>query len=290
MSTRFFRYYGGKIRMLEKLNALMPKHEIYLEPFLGSGALALNHERSQVEILSDLDRDIANLFRVLADRKKGLELMGHLTQVPYSRTVFNIARAEQRYNFRGYSDIERAVLTYIAISQSFNASRSSYSNGGYANTELYHQDMLENLPKVYDRLKDVQVYHADALDLLIKFVDNEDVFAFLDPPYRHELRGKNADRVYRFELSELQQISLLKTIRNANAKMLLCGYKAEKGIDLYDAYLLPHGWKCYKLVDIPKSAQRKDSRDTATEYIWCNYRLPMGAGYYISMDEHSTLK
>ena len=80
---------------------------------------------------------------------------------------------------------------------------------------------------------------------------------------------------------------LLKIIRNAKAKILLCGYKAEKGIDLYDAYLLPCGWKCYKLTDVPKSAQNKSTKDIATEYVWCNYELPIWSGYYISLKEYS---
>lgn len=288
---RFFRWYGGKIRMLEKLEALIPEHEIYLEPFIGSGALALNHIRSPIEIINDLDGDIVNLFAVMADREKGKELIQRLLKVPYDRKLFNVVREEQKKNhFRGYNDVERAVLTYIMISQSFNASRSSFSKGGYASTELYHRDMLDNLPKVYERLEKMEIYNVDALDLLSCYVDNEKVFAFLDPPYRHDLRGKNADRVYKCELSDLQQIKFLKIIRNAKAKILLCGYKEEKGIDLYDAYLLPYGWKCYRLMDVPKSAQNKSTKDIATEYIWCNYELPIWSGYYISLKEYTTLE
>lgn len=287
--NRFFRWYGGKIRMLEKLEALIPEHKIYLEPFVGSGALALNHIRSPVEIINDLDGDIANLFAVMADREKGKELIKRLLNVPYDRKLFNVVREEQKHNFIGYNSIEKAVLTYIMISQSFNAARSSFSKGGYASTELYHQDMLDNLPRVYERLEHVKIFNVDALDLLECYVDNEKVFAFLDPPYRHDLRGKNANKIYKCELSEIQQIRLLKIIRNAKAKILLCGYKAEKGTDLYDAYLLPYGWKCYKLMDVPKSAQNKATRDIATEYVWCNYELPIWSGYYISLKEYSTL-
>ena len=151
--NRFFRWYGGKIRMLEKLEALIPEHKIYLEPFVGSGALALNHIRSPVEIINDLDGDIANLFAVMADREKGKELIKRLLNVPYDRKLFNVVREEQKHNFIGYNSIEKAVLTYIMISQSFNAARSSFSKGGYASTELYHQDMLDNLPRVYERLE-----------------------------------------------------------------------------------------------------------------------------------------
>ena len=64
----------------------------------------------------------------------------------------------------------------------------------------------------------------------------------------------NTYKIYKCELSEIQQIRLLKIIRNAQATVLLCGYKAEKRIDLYDAYLLPYGWKCCKLIKYATTA------------------------------------
>jgi hypothetical protein len=42
-------------------------------------------------------------------------------------------------------------------------------------------------------------------------------------------------------------------------------------------------------MDVPKSAQNKATRDIATEYVWCNYELPIWSGYYISLKEYSTL-
>lgn len=265
---------------------LIPEHEIYLEPFIGSGALALNHPRSPVEIVNDLDRDIANLYQVMSDREKGKELVDRLVQVPYDRRIFDSAREEQKSNFSGYNDIERAVLTYIVISQSFNAARKSFSNRGYAGTEKYREDLMLRLSEVYRRLEGVKVYNADAVDLLSCYADRKEVFAFLDPPYRHELRGKNAAKVYQCELSETQQINLLKTIRKSEAKILLCGYRESNGIDLYDSFLLPYGWKCYKLADVPKSAQTTAKREMAQEFIWCNYALPQWAGYYMSLKEY----
>ena len=119
--NKFFRWYGGKIRMLEKLEALIPEHQIYMEPFIGSGALALNHIRSPVEIINDLDGDIANLFRVMSDREKGKELIERLSHVAYDRKVFDAVRGERKNNFKGYNSVDKAVLTYIMISQSFNA-------------------------------------------------------------------------------------------------------------------------------------------------------------------------
>ena len=161
--NKFFRWYGGKIRMLEKLEALIPEHQIYMEPFIGSGALALNHIRSPVEIINDLDGDIANLFRVMSDREKGKELIERLSHVAYDRKVFDAVRGERKNNFKGYNSIDKAVLTYIMISQSFNAARSSFSKDGYASSIVYHRDLKNKLYKVYESLENVQIFNFQAL-------------------------------------------------------------------------------------------------------------------------------
>ena len=66
---------------------------------------------------------------------------------------------------------------------------------------------------------------------------------------------------------------------------MLCGYKADSGPDLYDTYLLPYGWHCYKLTEIVKACQSTKEKDMAQEFIWVNYELPETAGVVISMRE-----
>lgn len=70
---------------------------------------------------------------------------------------------------------------------------------------------------------------------------------------------------------------------------MLCGYKTETGTDLYDAYLLPYGWHCYKLADIVKACQTTKQKDIAQEFIWVNYELPEMAKYVISMKEYQSI-
>ena len=95
------------------------------------------------------------------------------------------------------------------------------------------------MPKEYKRLDGVEVWNRDAIDVLAEIKGKRDAFVFADPPYRHELRGKSARKVDHCELSESDQIRLLEIIRDAEGKIMLGGYKAESGPDLYDRYLLP---------------------------------------------------
>lgn len=288
-NPRFFPWYGGKYRMTGILRNLIPSHRLYLEPFLGSGALLLHHPRSPIEIVNDLDRDVANLFSIMADREKGKELINKLGSLPYGKGFFNSVRQEQKAGFHGFSDMDRALLTYVMISQSFNAARGAFSNKRFSGEDAYHKNIITNIQDVYERLEGVQVWNIDAMGLIDHYANCSDVFAFLDPPYRSALRGENADKIYKFELPDWQHIQLLKLIRQAKCKVLLCGYKEETGIDLYDSFLLPYGWHCYLLAEIVKSSQDKKKKDIGREFIWCNYELPSWSKYYISMKEHRTV-
>ena len=281
-----FRWYGGKNRMTHEINFLIPEHTAYYEPFMGSAAVLLNHPRSRLEVINDLDSDIYHFMKTLADREKGKALIERLWRAWYGRCFFEEALYSRRNNYKGMDDIEKAAMIYILITQSFNCTRKSFSSKGYKNTSDYRDDIQFHLPQVHERLRDVRIRNMDGIDLLARIKQHNSAFAFVDPPYRKELRGKNADKAYACELSHEQQVRLLKTIQNAKCKIMLCGYRSEKGIDLYDRYLLPNGYKCYKLMDIVKASQNKERKDTAHEFIWVNYRLPDIARYVISLKEY----
>ena len=274
--TTFFGYYGGKNRMHDMLNALMPQSKIYIEPFIGSGATLLNRSRSEIEIVNDYDPAIANLYKVMSDKDMGKELLEKMLRLPYDEKLFNMAREHQRENFKSINDIDKALLTFVLVSQSFNNTRKQFSRGTY-NTESYQRKIRSNLPRIYERLQGVQVDNKDAQSIIDEAADNPDVQMYLDPPYLHSLRGEGADKVYFKEMEYIDHVRMLETIQNAKCRILLSGYHADKD-DLYDKYLLPYGWKSRELIKIVKSSQRKEERDIASEWIWFNYDIPDEGG------------
>lgn len=284
---RFFQWYGGKVRLVTKINFLIPEHDSYYEPFMGSASVLLNHPRSNLEVINDLDPDLVCLMKVMADREKGKELTGRLCSLWYGKEFFEEAMMCKKRNYAGMSDIDRAVMVYTQITQSFNNTRKSYRSG--VPTWKYREQIQLHIPLVYERMDGVRVRNMNGIDLMQKISTNSSAFAFLDPPYRRELRGKGAGDVYACELSNAEQVRMLKTIRQAKCKIMLCGYKTETGTDLYDAYLLPYGWHCYKLADIVKACQTTKQKDMAQEFIWVNYKLPEMAKYVISMKEYRSI-
>ena len=289
MRKRPYGWYGGKYRIVNKIKFLIPEHSVYNEPFMGAASVGLNHARSKIEIFNDKDSEVACFMRTLADREQGKILVEKLCNLTFGKEVFDNALENEKRNFKGLDDIEKSVMVYILITQSFDCKRKNFSEKLYKYARAYQKRIRKNIPRVYERLRDVRVLNMDGIDLLSEIKDDVDTFAFVDPPYRLELRAKNAGKAYKCELSHEDQVKLLETIRHAKCKIMLCGYKSENGEDLYDRYLLPYGWKCYKLAELTKTCQIKEKKDKGKEYIWVNYELPEQAKYAISMKTHSTL-
>lgn len=275
-----YNWYGGKIRMVRILRPLIPEHQIWLEPFMGSAALTLNHARSEREIINDMAEELVCFMRTLQDREKGKELIDLLLEQEYKRETFEKAMEHKKNGYACLSQVEKAVQVYIQITMSFNAIGQSFSEKK-GDTCKFRRTVLIQLPDVQERLQGVEIRQGDALDVIKEFKEDSSAFFFLDPPYRQKLRGKGAGKVYPAEMPDDLQTKLLCTIRDAKCKMMLCGYREETE-DLYDKFLLPYGWKCYKLMDVVKSCQVKSKKDKAQEYIWVNYELPDVAKYVIN--------
>ena len=83
------KYPGAKNRISDFIISYIPKHTVYCEPYLGSGAVFFNKEPSYNEILNDLDDEIYNFFMVL--RNNPLELAEVISLTPYSRKEYEFS-------------------------------------------------------------------------------------------------------------------------------------------------------------------------------------------------------
>ena len=85
-----FRYPGSKWSIASWIiSHLLPDYEklVYLEPFVGSGAVFFNKLPGRVEAINDLDSDVVNLFAVLREQPEPLKRALELT--PYSREEYD---------------------------------------------------------------------------------------------------------------------------------------------------------------------------------------------------------
>ena len=57
-------YYGGKQKLVPVILPLIPAHDIYIEPFVGGGALFWAKKPSNLEVINDNNRELINFIKV----------------------------------------------------------------------------------------------------------------------------------------------------------------------------------------------------------------------------------
>jgi len=269
---RGFGWYGGKARLAKNIISLIPEHTTWMEPFAGGLSVTLTKPVSPIEIINDKDSSVIHIYKTLQNPATFAEFYDRVKKLKYAELVFLNAREKNRYHI--YADeIDRAVNTFIEITMSFSALRTSFSKG--ETTEQYQATISKQLPEVSKRLRNVIIKNEDALELL-KCVD-KNTLCYLDPPYVPSLLGSN--NTYAQNMDTVEQIQMLRKLPHLEGKLILSGYRNKEGIDLYDRYLLPHGFRVYRLATTYKACQHKrnEKKSKAEEIVWCNFPLPESA-------------
>ncbi len=280
-SLKVLNYIGSKSRMVPVLAPLIPLDcTTYVEPFVGSGALALNHGK-QFErlVLNDLNPHIANFWKVASDSALGPQLLKALRQTRYSRALFEQAKQRREDFGANRQDVVAwAVDTYVLNHQSFNA-LGDYWHESDPKTYIDHITSRSGLPLALESLwrQNVEAHNENALDLLKEsdaLFDGQ-TFIYLDPPYLEGLRCNG--KLYQTDMPGVcEHIDLLDLIKTAKAKILLSGYWSgrDDGTDLYDAYLLPHGWHRHCLGGYSKSCRSgTEEKPQGLEWVWTSYEI-----------------
>lgn len=278
-------YYGGKSgKMLHRMLMLMPHEgiETWVEPFMGSAGITLNHHRCKNEIINDKDSSMVNLLQVIQNESDLKEFLEKIKPIIASKDVYK--QAEKEVDSK--NKITRAVSEYILLKLSFNAARSGYSNK-LEGCSLFEEG---NLWKVHNRLQGIKITCDDAVSVINNYKNDSKAFIVADPPYQSILRNPSATNVYRHELTRKEQELFLDSIVDAKARVMINGYKALKN-DLYDRILLPKGWRCYMLGRFAKSSSNQgNTKPIGEEFIWVNYKLPEYSIFIIDVTECNSLE
>lgn len=251
------KYPGAKNRLAEWIVSFIPYHQVYLEPFFGSGAVFFNKPASKIETINDIDNNVYNLFKVI--RNNPDELAKILEMTPYSRAEYDNSYVENIPE----TDMERARKFLVRCWMGFgnsnvykNGFRSSQQSRSPCTTKHWNQ-LPERILLASERLKNAQIENLDALELLIRY-NTDDVFVYMDPPYLNTLRK---GYLYNNEMSEKEHIRLLEMVIHHPAKFLISGYDS----DIYNYYL-----KNWNTAEKETQAEQGLKR---REKLWFNYEL-----------------
>ena len=260
-----FAYYGGKVGMSQRIVSLLPPHRVYIEPYLGCGAVLLAKPRSQHEIVNDLDGALVAFWRCLRDRPADLERACALT--PYAREEF-----EETDLDGDVDDLELARRFFVRVTQSFGKSAGP-SSGWSVTTTRTQSPAISALTKaarfgaLAERLAGVVIERYDAPGLIDRLATSDTVI-YADPPYLASTRSARGGNGYRIEADEEHHERLADALHATPATVLLSGYHSPLYDRLYD------GWDRVEVpVRIHASNAVTSERGYRVEVLWSNREL-----------------
>lgn len=232
-----FTYFGGKTAVAERIVALLPPHEHYVEPFAGSLAVLLAKPPSHMETVNDLDGDLTNFWQVLRDRPGDLERVCALT--PHSRAEY----------LRCYEptedDLERARRVWVNLTQGRGGQmrrtgwRYYADPSGGASMPGYLSAYVARLTPAARRLMSVSLECLDALDLIRRYGSYPKTLIYADPPYPESVRARHTRGTvrgpqYRHELrTDEDHRELAEALSACKAAVVLSGYDSPLYSELY---------------------------------------------------------
>ena len=162
-------------------------------------------------------------------------------------------------------DVEVAFLIFQLYYSSRDGMGVAWSDEKNDNIKSYYK-AVRNLRNVSERMRDVVVTQCDALYLISRHKENENVMFYLDPSYlKPEDESKNLGGVYRRSYDYDEHEKLLKEITSpeTKAKILISNYDVE----LYNNYLCD--WKKTYYNTFTGVGSKKGNR--RVEVLWQNY-------------------
>ncbi len=256
------KWHGGKYYLCHRIIHHFPPHETYVEPFGGAGSVLLNKEPAPVEIYNDVDTRITRLFRVL--RENGDEFRRLLSLTPYSEVEFRDSKANSE------SEIEKARRDFVRWRLSLGGRGDSFSftlhrvRRGMADVVSGYLSMIdEELPRIIERLRRVQILCRPALDV-IRTWDSPSTLFYCDPPYLHETRHSGSRDVYGYEMSEKDHRELAAVLEKCRGKVILSGYPSQLYNELY------RSWRTTN-IEIANHAAGGRTKARKQEVLWMSW-------------------
>lgn len=255
---RILNYVGSKWNLASWIVSQMPEHNVYLEPFFGSGAVLFNKPTARIETVNDIDGNIVNLFKVVREQPDVLARAIDLT--PYSREEYYQAFEKLETDL---SELERARIFLIRCWMA-RGGKTSDRTGWRHNIDTVTVNAVpdwnglpDTILQATKRLKNVQIENQDAVTIIERY-NRDDCLIYADPPYLLETRTK---RHYAHEMKNSEHEELLKVLNSHRGFVLLSGYDS----DFYND-LLP-GWRKISKMATTEAATVKK------EVLWINPQI-----------------
>lgn len=193
----FYKRIGNKTPILNILLKLIPTHKIYIEPFFGSGALFFGKERSETEIVNDLDKSLMDDYKLITKVNSNPDL--------YIPTINSLRKNAEKMNEFVNSHPENKEMYFLQEIYLRNNGFGGLRSGKIYNHDTTHIKKILQLKDYQDRFKGVKMLNQDYKTVVKKW-DSENSFFFLDPPYERTRKNHFYKGCSDFDYNELAEI------------------------------------------------------------------------------------
>lgn len=206
---------GAKNRVARRMIALMPKHDIYIEPFGNTASVLLQKPQVKKEVYNDINGNVVNFFRVLRDNPLGL--YNKCSSLPYSEEVY------QDFVKSDVPDdpLEKAVRFFYLSRCGFLGvnSKSFKSHSSKRNDSAFYYRECERFYAVSRRFQGVEITNKDFATIIRRYKDHPNAFIMADPPYFDGTDYYHAN----FKLADHSKLA--RMLANISGKAMVCHSK-----------------------------------------------------------------
>ena len=262
MNKNFIPYIGGKYNLVGQISKRLHAtgKKCLVDVFGGSGAVTL-HSGFKKRIYNDINGDIVNLFRTMADEKRRMLLLKQLKWTPPSREIYESDRQIHKdgdHSFKWVScSISRARMTLYRHIFCFGGKTRT---GGFAVSTsdrknikevIKYQNVLRALSEYGKFFSNTVIENLDYAELINMYGRKENIVLFVDPPY------PGFDMYYSHNLSKHEQEQLARILIEVPAPVICTFYDHPLVRKLYSADL----WK-YEAVKGSKNGKQGGNQES----------------------------
>jgi len=235
----FLKWAGGKTQLINDIERVLPKtiqknKFIYIEPFVGSGAVLFwilnNLPNIKNAVINDINEDLINTYKTIAAKPKELISVLEILQNEYHNLELNtdykkeyFYNKRKLYNIRQSNNITQAALFIFLNRTCFNGLYRVNKNNEY-NVPMgsYKKPTIcdkENILAVSECLQKVEILCGD-FEQTLHYAEKNTLFYF-DPPYKPLSETSSFNSYAKHEFNDNEQIRL----KNFCSKIDILGYQ-----------------------------------------------------------------
>lgn len=221
----FLKWAGGKTQLISDIVTNLPqsinnKNFIYIEPFVGSGALLfwiLNKYKNVSAVINDINEDLINTYKTLKSYPYELISILDILQNEYHSLEHSTDKKKEYYyekralfNKREQNLVEHSALLIFLNKTCFNGLyRVNKKNQFNVPIGSYKKPTIcdtQNLLAVSELLQKVEILCGD-FEQTVKYSQENSLF-YLDPPYKPLSETSNFNSYAKEEFGDEEQIRL----------------------------------------------------------------------------------